>query len=370
MNRASRPFIEIFPRRYRRVLRERSVLVEDNVTEIGRGRVKPRIFRRDPTRRMIDKLIGQQIIVTNKEILEAFRFFRRQRRFVMPTVLFGDTAYSSAVLAATVSQDRLRKIRRIPSHTRIRVIAQQTILHRLLGDHIFTGPTIRPPRREILRPNRFRTRNFLSGRHGLFSDPRHPFTADRSHKAPVRPYSISCWGAWFDVVLRRWRHQLPRTTFRQPSRILTRANRFIRTAFFAGESGRSRDERTTGKQGKRRRGRRDQPTSIHTAIPSSRSDPHETTRTNAGSRRPPRAPGRRRQKNKRPKARLLRASTLAGTRNQADRTGRLERRSGLDLAVSQPGQRERERERRVSDADRSHYARRLRTRTLKHVIPK
>ena len=85
---------------------------------------------------------------------------------------------------------------------------------------------------------------------------------------------------------------------------------------------------------------------------------------------PPRAYGPRRRKNENLKARLLRASTLAGTRNQADRTGRLELQSGPLLAESQPGQRERERERRVSDADASYYASRLSTRTLKHVIPK
>jgi hypothetical protein len=42
----------------------------------------------------------------------------------------------------------------------------------------------------------------------------------------------------------------------------------------------------------------------------------------------------------------------------------------LGLAESQPGQRERERERRVSDADASYKGPFSRTRTLEHVIPK
>src|ERR1022692_2298825 len=117
MNRAGRPFIEIIPHNFitvevedemgRRILRQRRVLVENQMTIISRTRKKPRILRSDPTRRMIDKLIGQQIIVTNKEILETFRFFRHQRRFVMPTIRAAGAAYSSPVLARTVSQDRL-----------------------------------------------------------------------------------------------------------------------------------------------------------------------------------------------------------------------------------------------------------------------
>jgi hypothetical protein len=56
---------------------------------------------------------------------------------------------------------------------------------------------------------------------------------------------------------------------------------------------------------------------------------------------------------------------------QAGRVARLERNSGLALAVSQAGQRERERERerRVSDADASYYGPISDTRTLEHVIP-
>ena len=78
---------------------------------------------------------------------------------------------------------------------------------------------------------------------------------------------------------------------------------------------------------------------------------------------PPRTTDPRRRKNKKLKAHLQRAS---------DQTGPYDRRgdeSGLKLAVSQPGQRERERERRVSDADASYYAGTVSTRTLKHVIP-
>gem|GEM_PF-6348583 len=64
------------------------------------------------------------------------------------------------------------------------------------------------------------------------------------------------------------------------------------------------------------------------------------------------------------KARSVRASDHAGP------IRRLERFSGLRLALSRPGQRERERERRVSDADASYYASPVSTRTLKHMIPK
>src|SRR6202034_2782506 len=57
-----------------------------------------------------------------------------------------------------------------------------------------------------------------------------------------------------------------------------------------------------------------------------------------------------------------------------DQTGpysRLEQRSGLQLAESQPGQRERERERerRVSDADASYNGPATTTRTLNSAIP-
>jgi hypothetical protein len=56
-------------------------------------------------------------------------------------------------------------------------------------------------------------------------------------------------------------------------------------------------------------------------------------------------------------------------RSQAGHTGRLERRSGLALAESRPGQRERERERRVSDADASYWGRICGAWTLDHAMP-
>jgi hypothetical protein len=71
--------------------------------------------------------------------------------------------------------------------------------------------------------------------------------------------------------------------------------------------------------------------------------------------KPPQASGLRRSKNE---------------RNLPGHADRWERRSGLWLAVSRAGQRERERERRVSDADASYYAPNRGARTPDCVIPK
>jgi hypothetical protein len=69
-----------------------------------------------------------------------------------------------------------------------------------------------------------------------------------------------------------------------------------------------------------------------------------------------------------PRAHSLRQ--LKSERSQTGREDRLERQSGLRLAESRVGQRERERERRVSDADASYNATTTGARTPKHVIPK
>ncbi len=106
--------------------------------------------------------------------------------------------------------------------------------------------------------------------------------------------------------------------------------------------------------------RQDRLTSTYRHNPSSKNDPHETRGT-AGTTKPPWAPNPQRQKN------MKRRNSDA--RNQTGPSGRMERQSGLKLAESQPGQRERERERRVSDADASYNGRSNGTRTLKHVIP-
>jgi hypothetical protein len=55
--------------------------------------------------------------------------------------------------------------------------------------------------------------------------------------------------------------------------------------------------------------------------------------------------------------------------DQAGPYDRMKRQPGLKLAEGQPGQRERERERRVSDADASYNGPAKTTRTLKHAIP-
>src|SRR3984957_3655103 len=90
--------------------------------------------------------------------------------------------------------------------------------------------------------------------------------------------------------------------------------------------------------------------------------PDKKASPSPGSTKPPWKRGPRRREQEAPR--------LRRKRDQASRVARLERRSGLELVESRPGQRERERERRVSDADASYYARVRSTRTLKHVIPK
>src|SRR6202034_1190951 len=106
--------------------------------------------------------------------------------------------------------------------------------------------------------------------------------------------------------------------------------------------------------------RQDRLTSTYRHNPSSKNDPHETRGT-AGTTKPPWAPSPRRQKN------MKRRDSDA-----EDQTGpydRLEQRSGLKLAESHPGKRERERERRVSDADASYNGPAKTTRTLNNAIP-
>ena len=70
------------------------------------------------------------------------------------------------------------------------------------------------------------------------------------------------------------------------------------------------------------------------------------------------------------RARLQRASTpLRGTSDQAGLSARHSRGADLALAGERLGQRERERERRVSDADASYYGPVNDTRTLNRAIP-